>query len=39
MYRGIKIEDRIINFRDMKEKLKIHNALQIQTGNPDQLKT
>ena len=37
MYRGIKIEDRMISFRDMKEKQKINNALQILTGNLDRL--
>ena len=38
MHRGIKIEDRMISCKDMKEKLKIHNALQITTGNLDQHK-
>ena len=36
--RGIKIDDRMISIRDMKQKLKIHNALQIPTEYPDQLK-
>ena len=35
MSRGIKLDDRIISIKDMKEKLKKHNALQIQIGNPD----
>ena len=38
MHRGIEIEDRMISFTDMKEKLKIHNALLVVTDNPDQLK-
>ena len=37
MSRGIKLDDRIISFTDMKEKLKKHNVLQIPTGNPDRL--
>ena len=27
----------MIRFRDMKQKLKIHNALQFPTDKPDQL--
>ena len=30
-----KEEDRMISFRDMKEKLNIHNALLIPTDNRD----
>ena len=28
----------MISFRDIKKKLKTHNALQIATDNPDRLK-